>query len=104
MRAVPPQCLVRYAIVNLRTVVALIAAGAAFAGSAGAQGVRVNGVSAMQLVDVRPLVEDSVPIGQASGTGPYRLLPDGTVLITGGKNALGVLTSAEVYDPAASAP
>ena len=80
MRAVPPQCLVRYAIVNGGTVVALIAAGAAFVGSAGAQGVRVNGVSAMQLVDVRPLVEDSVPIGQASGTGPYRLLPDGTVV------------------------
>ena len=80
MRAVPPQYLVKYAIVNVRTVVALIGAGAAFVGSAGAQGVRVNGVTAMQLVDVRPLVEDSVPIGQASGTGPYRLLPDGTVV------------------------
>lgn len=47
---------------------------------AGAQGVRISGVTSMQAVDLRPLVEDSVPIGQASGTGPYRALADGRLV------------------------
>jgi hypothetical protein len=77
---VPSERLVRDSIVNVKGLVVTIAAAAVVTGRAGAQGVRVTGVSALQVVDVRPLVEDSVTIGQASGTGPYRLLPDGTVV------------------------
>jgi len=80
VRAVPPERLARDSIVNVKGLVVTIAAAAVVTGPAGAQGVRVTGVSALQVIDVRPLVEDSVPIGQASGTGPYRLLPDGTVV------------------------
>jgi hypothetical protein len=50
------------------------------ASEATAQAVRVQGVTWVQAVDVRPLVEDSVPIGQASGTGPYRTLADGRLV------------------------
>src|SRR5688572_4945223 len=49
-------------------------------GRASAQGVRVTGVTSVQAVDLRPLVDDSVPISQASGTGPYRILPNGQVV------------------------
>ena len=45
-----------------------------------AQGVRITGVTSMQAVDLRPLVEDSVPIGQAVGSGPYRVLMDGRLV------------------------
>src|SRR5688572_7019792 len=48
--------------------------------SAGAQDVRVIGVTSAQAVDLRPLVDDSVPISEASGSGPYRTLADGTVV------------------------
>jgi hypothetical protein len=47
---------------------------------AGAQSVRVQGVTSLQTVDLRPLVEDSVPIADASGTGPYRVLADGRLV------------------------
>ncbi|MEW5918214.1 MAG: hypothetical protein AB1762_17560 [Gemmatimonadota bacterium] len=47
---------------------------------AGAQSVRIQGVTSVQSVDLRPMVEDSVPIGQASGTGPYRTLADGRLV------------------------
>ena len=45
-----------------------------------AQASRVRGVTSVQAVDVRPLVEDSVPISEASGTGPYRTLANGQVV------------------------
>jgi hypothetical protein len=50
------------------------------AAPASGQSVRVTATSMVQAVDVRPLVEDSVPIGAASGTGPYRLLADGRLV------------------------
>lgn len=61
----------------------LVAAGAMLlvAGvCADAQTVRVTGVTSLQGVDLRPLVDDSVPIGQATGTGPYRALADGRLV------------------------
>lgn len=45
-----------------------------------AQSARVSGVTSMQSVDLRPLVDDSVPIGLATGDGPYRTLADGRVV------------------------
>lgn len=45
-----------------------------------AQSVRVTGVTSLQGVDLRPLVEDSVPVAEAVGVGPYRVLPDGRVV------------------------
>ena len=48
--------------------------------TARAQGVRVSGVTSLQAVDLRPLVDDSVPASQASGSGPYRTLADGQVV------------------------
>ena len=56
-----------------------IALGLAAAG-VGAQSIRVSGITSAQSVDVRPLVGDSVPIGQAIGDGPYRLLADGRLV------------------------
>jgi hypothetical protein len=47
---------------------------------AASQAVRVHGVTVLQGVDMRPWVEDSVPIGQATGAGPYRSLSDGRVV------------------------
>ena len=49
-------------------------------GSAEAQSVRVIGVTSVQAVDLRPLVDDSVPASEASGSGPYRVLPNGQVV------------------------
>lgn len=49
-------------------------------GTANAQGVRVTGVTSVQAVDLRPLVDDSVPITEPSGSGPYRVLPNGQVV------------------------
>jgi hypothetical protein len=48
--------------------------------AAGAQAVRVHGVTTVQSVDLRPFVDDSVPIGQATGTGPYRTLANGQLV------------------------
>ncbi len=48
--------------------------------AAWAQSVRVTGVTTVQSVGVRPLVDDSVPIGEATGTGPYRQLADGRLV------------------------
>lgn len=45
-----------------------------------AQGVRITGVTSMQAVDLRPLVEDSVLVALASGSGPYRALSDGRLV------------------------
>ena len=45
-----------------------------------AQSVRVTGVTSVQGVDLRPLVEDSVPVAEAIGDGPYRELPDGRIV------------------------
>ena len=66
---------------RLRAVAALGIAGVIPALHAGgAQGVRITGVTSMQAVDLRPLVEDSVPVGQATGSGPYRVLADGRLV------------------------
>jgi hypothetical protein len=46
----------------------------------GAQSGRISGVTWLQSVDLRPLVEDSVPVGDAVGTGPYRQLADGQLV------------------------
>ena len=45
-----------------------------------AQGIRISGVTSMQGVDLRPLVDDSVAVGSTTGTGPYRVLPDGRLV------------------------
>jgi hypothetical protein len=45
-----------------------------------AQSGRVTGVTVIQAVDLRPLVDDSVPVGDVTGTGPYRQLSDGRVV------------------------
>lgn len=61
--------------------VCLCALGAALAGRAAApQSVRIQGVTWVQAVDVRPFIEDSVPIAQATGEGPYRTLADGRLV------------------------
>lgn len=49
-------------------------------GVAFAQGVRVTGVTSVQAVDLRPLVDDSIAVTQAEGTGPYRTGPDGRLV------------------------
>jgi hypothetical protein len=61
----------------VRLIAALLLSGSA---TAWAQGGRITGVTSIQSVDLRPLVEDSVPIGQAAGTGPYRVLDDGRLV------------------------
>ena len=48
--------------------------------TSGAQSGRITGVSWIQSVDLRPLVDDSVPIGLAEGNGPYRQLADGRLV------------------------
>ena len=48
--------------------------------TAAAQAIRIQGVTSVQGVDLRPLVEDSVPIAQATGAGPYRTLADGRLV------------------------
>jgi hypothetical protein len=60
----------------------VLAIGALVSGpvEAAAQAVRITGVTTVQAVDIRPLVEDSVPIGTATGTGPYRQLADGRLV------------------------
>ena len=58
-------------------VASLLAAGGT---SAGAQSGRITGVTWIQSVDLRPLVDDSVPIGMAEGDGPYRQLADGRLV------------------------
>ena len=68
---------VDWSVIRATVAVVLLALSA---GSANAQGVRVIGVTSVQAVDLRPLVEDSVPVSEASGSGPYRLLPDGQVV------------------------
>ena len=45
-----------------------------------AQSVRVTGVTSLQGVDLRPLVEDSIPVADAIGEGPFRVLPDGRIV------------------------
>lgn len=69
MRAAGPLC---------RWLLALGIALVPYAGAA--QAVRLHGVTSIQGVDLRPLVEDSVPIAQASGDGPYRTLADGRLV------------------------
>lgn len=48
--------------------------------TSGAQSGRVTGTTLMQGVDLRPLVDDSVAAGLATGTGPYRQLEDGRLV------------------------
>jgi hypothetical protein len=78
MRALPPECLDRhwgYASVKSAAILILLGSSAALA-----QGVRITGVTSMQAVDLRPLVEDSVPVGLTTGSGPYRVLDDGRLV------------------------
>ena len=49
-------------------------------GGVRAQGVRISGVTSMQGVDLRPLIDDSVAVGSTTGTGPYRVLADGRLV------------------------
>jgi hypothetical protein len=61
-------------------VILLVSAVFAAADVVRAQSIRVTGVTSAQSVDVRPLVDDSVPIGLAIGDGPYRQLADGRLV------------------------
>ena len=47
----------------------------------GAQGLRISGVTTMQLVDLRPLVIDSVPASSVPGTGEWRTTSSGVPAI-----------------------
>ncbi len=53
---------------------------AAVALPARAQDVRVTGVTSIQTVDLRPLLEDSVPITATQGDGAYRTIAGGVVV------------------------
>lgn len=53
---------------------------AVFAAAVPAQSVRVSGVTSMQTVDLRPLVDDSVPVTGVIGDGTFRALPDGRLV------------------------
>jgi hypothetical protein len=46
-----------------------------------AQGIRISGVTTMQLVELRPLMIDSLPSSQVSGTGEIRTSADGVPAI-----------------------
>ncbi len=48
--------------------------------TAAAQGVRITGVSTAQYIDMRPMVLDSVPAGQATGTGSLRQTANGQIV------------------------
>jgi hypothetical protein len=48
--------------------------------SAWAQGVRIRATTVIQGVELRPLVEDSVPLSQTSGSGPYRVTATGILV------------------------
>ena len=82
VRTLPPER-VDDAVVRSRDAVKRIVVFALLLASgsrAGAQGVRVTGVTSVQAVDLRPLVDDSVPVGLTTGTGPYRALSDGRLV------------------------
>jgi hypothetical protein len=51
------------------------------AGSLGAQGLRVSGVTLMQLIDLRPLMIDSALAVTIPGTGEFRTTPEGVPAI-----------------------
>ena len=53
---------------------------AAAAAPAGAQSVRATGISTLQYVRIRPLVEDSVAIGETTGDGLLRAAPGGQLV------------------------
>lgn len=46
----------------------------------GAQSVRITGVTTMQGVDLRPLVDDSIAVDSVTGDGPLRSMPDGRLV------------------------
>ncbi len=52
----------------------------AAAGAASAQGIRITGVSTAQYIDMRPVVLDSVPVAQATGTGSLKQTADGQIV------------------------
>src|SRR5688500_16222289 len=58
----------------------LVSAQAVTSGGVEAQGIRVSGVTSMQGVDLRPLIDDSVAVGFTTGTGPYRVVADGRLV------------------------
>ena len=60
--------------------VLIMIAHAVTSGGVRAQGIRISGVTSMQGVDLRPLIDDSVAVGSTTGTGPYRMLADGRLV------------------------
>jgi hypothetical protein len=63
-----------------RLLIVVVALLVATVTSAAAQGVRITGTTSLQAVDLRPLVEDSIPASLTTGTGPYRTTADGLVV------------------------
>lgn len=69
--------------VVLRRIVRLATIGAAAAAPwtlVSAQGIRIRATTVLQGVELRPLVEDSIPASQTSGSGPYRTTASGIVV------------------------
>jgi len=69
-----------------RLTVALVAAALAGTSAPGSpQGIRITGVSTAQYIDMRPVVLDSVPVGQTSGDGQLKQAAGGQIVqcITG---------------------
>ena len=47
----------------------------------GAQGLRISGVTTMQLIELRPFVIDSAPASSFGGTGEWRTTPEGVPVV-----------------------
>lgn len=62
-----------------RVILLAVLAGLAMANASPlqAQGFRVRGVTTFRYVELRPLVQDSLPAADLAGDGPFRLTPDG---------------------------
>ena len=67
-----------------RTRAAAVVAALAAAVPGVAQEIRVGGATVAQVVQLPTLIVDSIPIGSTTGTGNYRLTPDGYVAWCGG--------------------
>ena len=79
LRGSPVKTLVRGARATL-VFCFLVSSQAIIAGEVQAQGIRISGVTSMQGVDLRPLIDDSAAVGLTTGTGPYRVLADGRLV------------------------
>lgn len=64
----------------VRWIVAALCIVVPFATPCEAQDVRITGVTSLQTVDLRPLVDDSVPVASTTGSGAYRTTTDGLVV------------------------